>query len=178
MGSPRPPSEDEIERGARHCLVIAWDRGSPGSILPEIGDARWHCRTEPCRSAWSALNLLRKPDFVLVDQEERGVLRIRRASRLPPRFSILQNGEVVGTIGLRSFLRNKYSIVLTDGPTWTFRMPLFRIYFHGESSSDSRLWIQVGPGKTQWNLLAQAGADDVRLLAALAFIHREWWCYS
>ena len=29
----------------------------------------------------------------------------------------------------------------------------------------------------QWTLLAEAGADDVRLLAGLAFIHREWWCY-
>jgi hypothetical protein len=26
----------------------------------------------------------------------------------------------------------------------------------------------------EWCLLAQAGADDVRLVGGLAFIHREW----
>ena len=57
-------------------------------------------------------------------------------------------------------------------------MPLFTVYFHGESSSNSRVWVVVGPSKRQWTLLAEAGSDDERLLAALAFIHREWWCYS
>lgn len=138
---------------------------------------RWHYQTEPCRSAYSFLNLFRRPDFVLLDHDEKEVLRIRRRTRFPPRSDILQNGEVVGTIRLRSVLLNRYSLVLKAGPTWTFRMPLFTIRFYGESSANSRVRVLMGP-KVQWMLHLSAGADDVRLVAGLAFIHRQWWCYS
>ena len=123
--------------------------------------------------SYLASNLFRKPDFVLLDHEEREVLRICRTTRFPPRFSMIQNGEVVGTIKLRSIFLNKYAINLKAGPKWTFRMPLFTIYFHGESSSNSRVWVVVGPSKMEWTLLTEAGTDDVRLLAGLAFIHGE-----
>ena len=180
MTSRRPPSPEEIERGVPYSLQLNGALDCPGAILAEPGNAnvRWHCRTDPCRSPYSPLNLLRKPDFVLTDPEERVVLRIRRNSRVPPRFNMIQDGEVVGTICLRSILRNKYAIALKAGPTWTFRMPLFTVHFHGESTAESRVWVAVGPSKLQWTLLAQPGTDDLRLLAGLAFIHREWWCYS
>jgi hypothetical protein len=180
MASQCAPSPEDIERGVQYSFQLGDALDCPCAILAEPGmaTAGWHCGTEPRRSPFSPLNLLRKPDFVLMDHEERVVLRIRRKSRVPPRFDMIQNGQVVGTIGLRSILRNKYAIALNAGPTWTFRMPLFTICFHGESTAESRVWVAVGPSKRQWNLLAQPGTDDVRLLAGLAFIHREWWCYS
>jgi hypothetical protein len=178
MKSWRPPTPDQIERGVPYFFQLSWATGYPSWIIAEPGNptVRWHCRTEPCRANFSPQNLIRKPDFVLLDHEEREVLRICRTTRLPPRFNMIQNGEVVGTIGLRSIFQNKYAINLKAGPKWTFRMPLFTVYFHGASSSNSRVWVIVGPSKMEWSLLTEAGTDDLRLLAGLAFIHREWWC--
>ena len=176
----RPPSPDQIERGVQYVFQLSQDACYSGAIHAEPGTwaVRWYFRTEPCRSPVSPLNLFRRPDFVLRDVEEREVLRIRRTTRFPPCFNMIENGAVVGTVRLRSILLNKYEIVLNAGPTWTFRMPLFTIHFHGESSSNSRVWVYVGPSKMRWTLLAESGTDDVRLLAGLAFIHHEWWCYS
>jgi hypothetical protein len=173
------PSPSEIERGAGYVFQL--DGGAsdaPGCIYDNAGNACWNYRTEPRRSAYSPLNLVRKPDFVLLDHESQEVLRISRNTRVPPRFDIIQNGGVVGTIGLRSILRNKYMLTLKGGPAWTFRMPLFTIHFYGKSSVDSRVWVVIGANKTEWYLLTQAGTTDVRLVGGLAFIHREWWCYS
>src|SRR5687768_6716531 len=172
MTSWRPPTHDQIERGVPYLLQLGWGLGYPGWIFaeaePGTATVRWHCRTEPCRSNFSPLSLIRKPDFVLLDHEEREVLRIRRNTRFPPRFNIIHIGEVVGTIGLRSILQNKYAINLKAGPKWIFRMPLFTLHFYGVSSSNARVWVVVGPSKMEWTLLTEAGANDVRLLAGLA----------
>lgn len=178
---PRPPTPDEIERGASYRSLLAWELSFPGRIVAKSGEdaiLRWHCRTVPDRSPYSPLNLIRNPDFVLLDHEERESLRIRRYSRIPPRFNLIQNGDATGTIGLRSIFLNKYAINLKDGPTWTFRMPTFTNCFYAVSSSNSHVWVVMGPSKLDWTLLAEPATDDVRLLAALAFIHRRWWCYS
>lgn len=174
------PTPDDVERGVQSCFQISTASDSSGWIRtqPEATDFRWQFGTEPKRSAWSPLNLLRKPDFVVRDQEMREVLRIRRLSRIPSRFEVIQAGELVGTIRLRSLLRNRYTLDFREGSTWTFRMPLFSIQFYGMSTTGSRVWVIVGPGKRQWNLLMDPESDDIRLLACLAFIHREWWCYS
>ena len=174
------PNPEEFVRGAHYYFEIGNTSDAPGWIFaePETASFRLHYRTEPRRSAYSPSNLFRKPDFLVLDHQNQEVLRISRYTRVPACFNIIQNGEVVGTIGLRSLLRNKYSLELKDGPTWTFRMPLFTIQFDGESNANSRVWVRLCPSKRQWNLLTQVGADDLRLLAGLAFIHREWWCYS
>jgi hypothetical protein len=113
-----------------------------------------------------------------MDRESHEVVRIRRQQRIPPRFEMIQSGGVVGTIALRSPLRTRYTLAFSEGPTWFFRMPLFTVLFQGESNSSSRLWVQVAPSEKQWNVLIEPGADDLRLLASLAFIQRERWSYS
>jgi hypothetical protein len=124
------------------------------------------------------LNLFRKPDFVLFDAEEREVLRVRRTTRFPARFEIIEGGRVIGEIALRSILRNQYTIEFDAGLRWLVRMPLFTTYFAGASSTGTRAWIVVGPSERQWRLLVEPEADSVHLLCGLAFIHRERWCYS
>jgi len=104
------------------------------------------------------------------------VLRVRKVGRFPPRFEMIENGVSVGTIRRRGFLRNRYTVDFPSGPSWTIHLPLFTLNFGGVSSAGGKVWILVGPPKLQWNLLFQSGAADVRLLFALAFIHREWWC--
>jgi hypothetical protein len=180
MGDVRNPTPDDLERGTRYILEIDWTPAATVSILtaPDFESTNWQCQSAPLRSAHSVFNLVQTSDLVVRDSDAREELRVRRHSRIPPRFDMVQGGEVVGTIRLRSLLRNRYSMNLAGGPTWNVHMPLFTTYFYAESNADSRLWINVWPSKRQWNVLMQAGADDLRLLAGIAFIHRQWWCYS
>ncbi|HEX7901554.1 MAG TPA: hypothetical protein VF950_27590 [Planctomycetota bacterium] len=122
--------------------------------------------------------MLARPVWVVSDVDGREALRVRRAGRFPLRFEMIENGVSVGTIRRRGLLRNRYTVDFPSGPSWTIHLPLFTVYFGGVSSAGEKVWILVGPPKLQWNLFFQSGAADARLLSALAFIHREWWCYA
>lgn len=172
------PSDAQVQGGNQYIFDIENTPETPGVILGKPGITRWRYEGQPKRSVYSPLNLLRKPDFVLSDPQAQEVLRVVRETRFPPRFKIVERGQTVGSVALRSILRNKYRIRFNGGPDWLFRMTLFTVYFPGVSSAGTRVWVRVGPSKRQWNLLVEPEADSVYLLACLAFIHREWWCYS
>jgi len=87
-------------------------------------------------------------------------------------------GQVVGRIRMVSMLRIKYAIDADAVGSWTFRMPLFTVRFHGASDAGTDAWVIVGPSKMEWNILIRPGVIDRSLVAALAFIHNEWWNYS
>jgi hypothetical protein len=174
-----PPGPDDYARAVCYLYQISFATEADGTIWIQTSEKDspkilWHYQPQPRRSAWSFLNLFPKPDLLLLDQDEREVLRIRRRGRLPATSEIIQDGKSVGIIRLRSILLNKYSIVLNDGPTWTFWMPLFTIHFYGVSDAGSRVWVVMGP-KVQWIVLLPQSADDVRVVGGLAFIHRRWW---
>jgi hypothetical protein len=57
-------------------------------------------------------------------------------------------------------------------------MPLFTIRFYGFSSAGPEIWVRVGRSKMEWNILIKAGVEEQPLVAALAFIHTEWWNYG
>jgi len=173
------PDTVSIERGAKFWFQVENIPESPGVVVRGVPeDGRWRYETQPKRSVYSPFNLLKKPDFVVADGQGQEVLRVRRSGRFPARFEMLENGQSIGKIVLRSILRNKYTIEFKDGSIWTFHMPLFTIYFSGESTVGSHVWVMVGPSKREWNLLFETGAEDKHLAFGLAFIHREWWCYS
>ena len=172
------PNALDLERGAYYAFQIDIKLDAPGVIVAKPGVICWRYETRPKRSAYSPINLFRKPEFVITNIEGQELLSIRRCTRLPPCFEMIENGQVVGKIALRSILRNKYTLQFHAGPVWTFRMPLFTLNFRGESTEGTYVWARVGPQKTQWNLLVESGADSLHLLSGLAFIHREWWCYS
>ncbi len=180
MFRKRPPGPDAetIERGDRYWFLIEETLDFSGAILEASGTIRWRYLTSPRRSPYSLVNLKRKPDFLVLNPDGLDLLRIRRDKRLPPIFHMIEGSRVVGRIRLRSILRNTYTLDFEEGPTWTVRMPLYTVNFWGESSVNSHVWILTGPSKKQWNLLSEPGATNVRLLSGLAFIHREWWCYS
>lgn len=172
------PTDDELENASAYCFKLDNSADYPGSIFAESGRLCWRFETLPRRSAYSPLNLFRKPVFVALDVESHEVLRIRVQPGATRRFDLIQDGLVVGTIQRRGFLRSTYTCSFSGGPVWTVKMPLFTLLFQGKSTNGLTVWIRVGPSKKQWNVLTCLNGDDVRLIAALAFIHREWWCYS
>jgi hypothetical protein len=171
------PDPKEIEQGAAYVLHIISTPEDWGRIYDRQGVIVWKYETDPPRPSHSLLNIIRKPDFVLLDPSGKEVLRIVRKMRFPARFSIVQDGREVGRIARRSVLRNKYSIEYEGGSAWLFRMTLFSVRFPGVSKEGNRVWILVGPSKKQWNVLVERQADSVKLVGSLAFLHREWWCY-
>ena len=172
------PSCELIEQGVHVTSMISLERDASGTLLRDGGIPHLHFQPDPRRSAWSVLNLRRKPDLVFCDSAGGEILRIQRRARVPAVFEMVGGKQVTGEIRLRSVLRNSYRIEISDYPGWIFTMPLFSINFRGLSDVGEEVRVQVGPAKTQWNILLQPGSDSIPLRAALAFIHREWWCYA
>jgi len=116
---------------------------------------------------------LARPDFLVTELAAKIEIIIRRASLIPSVFNILEGGRTVGEIRMLSVLRNKYSILIDDSKSWTFRMPLFTIFFFGESEKGADIWVRLGPSERHWNILIRPGVVQRPLVAALAFIHNE-----
>ena len=173
-----PPEKEQIDNGRKYCLCVDNTPETRGAILDESGTLLWRYEPRPLRSVYSPLNLLGKPELVFINREEQEVLKISRNRRLPPSFELLDGDQSVGRIVLQTPLRNRYRVEFQTGTTWLIKMRLFSTYFPGKALTGKRVWIMVGPCKRQWNLLLDPEADHLHLLAALAFIHREWWCYS
>lgn len=173
------PDEECLAHGPKYlCQIDRGADGHKGVVWGEAGTVRWHYGTRRNPIGFRLRNPFNKPDFIVADPETKGELIIRRASFVPPVFHIMEAGNVIGQIRLRSILRNKYTINLGDTGVWTFRMPLFTIRFWGASAVGAGVWVAVGPSKMEWKILIKPGLNDRLLVAALAFIHNEWWNYS
>jgi hypothetical protein len=172
------PDDECIAHGAKYaCRIDYGDRNRTGKIYDETG-LRWSYGVRERRLSRVRGNPFHKPDFFVEGADGQPGPVIRRASFIPSSFDILDNETVVGRIRMRSIFRIKYSIDLDGAGSWVFRMPLFTVRFRGESATATDIWVIVGPGKMQWNILLRPGLDGPRLVAALAFIHNEWWNYS
>jgi hypothetical protein len=174
------PDEDSLARGAKYLSAIDADAWNRGEVIDENDAVRW--RYFPRRSAanrgWG--NPLRKADFVMQEAAGSGESIIRRTSLVPAVFQVLDDERPIGRIRMLSFLRNRYEIRIDGLNTWEFRMPLFRIDFWGAATSTD-IWVHVWKTKRWWSTLLRpgiAGSSDRPLVAALAFIHTEWWSYS
>jgi hypothetical protein len=159
------PKAEDLDNGAEYMLHIGPFPDAEGEILVRRPAERW--RTE-----------FKSGLFTVFDPAEREILRVSRDARVPPRFSLLAGGNAVGTMASRPLMRNRYVVNFAAGETWAFHLKLFTVFFPGESAGGKKLWVRVGPSKKQWSLLIQPGADDPRLVAALAFMHREWWFHG
>jgi hypothetical protein len=173
------PDEETAKGGARYCFRI--DRTSTtrtGEIWGDPGVVRWRYEKRASPPGPFLQNPFHKLEHVVKDLEGRDVVVIRRTSLIPSVFEIIDTGKCVGTIRLRSVLRNSYAIKLDGGTVWKFVMPLWTVRFGGYSNTGMHVWVLIGPSKMEWNVLMRTGTNDTRLLFALAFIHNEWWNYS
>jgi hypothetical protein len=172
------PDRDCIEHGTK--LLSRIHRGAysrDGEVRDEQGTVRWrYGRTNSFKGGLG--NPLKKPDFILSEPDEKNQTIIRRVSFVPSVFQILEAIEPIGTVRMLSILRNQYSISIDGVDTWTFRMPLYTIFFFGESRTRCEIWVRVGPSEKEWNILIKAGVTRRALIAALAFIHNERYFYG
>jgi hypothetical protein len=173
------PDKDCIEHGEKlFCLIHRGASSRDGEVRDEQGTVRWRFGIRANPSNWGLGNPLKKPDFVLSEPDQKNETIIRRASFVPSVFKILEAGELIGTVRMQSVFLNQYSISIVGVDTWTFRMPLYTIFFFGESRAGCEIWVRVGPSEKEWNLLIKAGVTRRPLVAALAFIHNERYFHS
>jgi hypothetical protein len=184
------PTADEIARGIEYCSIIDDDVGFGGTIWRHPDVVCWRFYSEPQQSPYSPASLLRKPQLIFTDGDWRECLRIRRSPELRRLHYILRGDEIIGSIKLTTVLRNNYSIQLDGCPVWTFQLPLFKILFHAYSSKGEHIWIKVWKSKQRFRLLVPPEVEATpkkevgsavltgALLPALAFVHREWWCFG
>ncbi|MEW4570631.1 hypothetical protein AB1L88_22435 [Tautonia sp. JC769] len=138
-----------------------------------------------------------------VSDESPGNLRLRLEprSRYSPRVRILDaDGHAAGVIrpegiipglryamlrdsdrgpawqlSVRSLVRKRHTLTLAHGVTWTIDTPFFGTSWKGTVRGIPRLVGIVGPGWWgAWQIWIEPGWESTELLAAVAFLHRQW----
>ncbi len=172
------PDEGCVAHGAKFgCRIDRGTDGHSGAVYNEHGDVRWRygVRRNDLGRSWG--NPFNKKDLVVADPQTGEEIVLRRVSFFPSRFTITDAEGVRGTVRMVSILRNKYAINVTGRQPWTFRMPLFRVLFWGETEESPEFWVREVT-KMDWDIHIRTGIEDQPLVAALSFIHVERFNYS
>jgi hypothetical protein len=101
-----------------------------------------------------------------------------RADGLVPgvRYAMLRNGEPVWTLSVRSIVRKRHALKLADGELWTLYTPFFWWQnLTGTALGVPRLLGGIGPVGWIWEMYIEPGRDTFDLLAAVPFMHRQWF---
>ena len=146
-----------------------------GEIYNRDNKVLWRFRTQHRNNRmaffYSLFRLL--PDFVFYDTTEQELLTIRCEERYPlTRFVMVEKGSAVCTIQQKSILQNKYIIEFNDGDRWVFHLPLFTVFYKGVSENGEEVQVRMEHHHT-WYVKISSSSDNLRLVAALALIHRE-----
>lgn len=146
----------------KYCFQCSYE--GDGGIYDSRGEIVGHSKTQ---------HFKRLPDFVIYDKSDNELIRIKRdRGFVVSRFVMIENGIAVCRITQRSILLNRYQLVFADGATWKFHMPLFTVIFKGWSETGARIRVRLRSHNV-WYVMIDSEADNPRLVAALAFIHRE-----
>ena len=158
------PNEECIARGSK--LLCQIDRGAArhsGTVRDEHGGIRWRYAFRKNGSGRGSGNPFNKPDFVIADPDAKDEVIIRRASFIPPVFSIREAERCIGRVRMRSLFRNKYSIEIDGVGSWTFSMPLWRLHRKGRNLG--RRWsvedAMEHPPKTRRQGMALGGSTGL-----------------
>jgi hypothetical protein len=85
---------------------------------------------------------------------------------------MVESGSPVCTIQQKSILQNQYVIEFNGGYRWFFQMPMFTVFYKGVSENGAEVRVRMERHDT-WYVQIPSNSDNLRLVAALAFIHRE-----
>ncbi len=165
-----------------------------------LDDARWYYSLIGEGSA-QPVSVFDATDCEEVSGESPGTLclRLEPRFRCSPRVRVLDaDGREVGVIGpaalvpgvryamrredglacmlsVRSIVRNRHTLRMAIKSTYKFRTPFFWWYhLMGTTCGVPILAGTVGPGLWVWQFWVEPGRDTLDLLAAVAFMHRQW----
>jgi hypothetical protein len=108
------------------------------------------------------------------DGREEGVIH---SDALVPgmRYSMHRNDTHIWILSVRSIVRKHHALALADGDSWMFDTPFFWWqHLTGTALGVPRLLGGLGPSWSIWNMVVEPGRDTFELLAAVAFMHRQW----
>jgi len=92
------------------------------------------------------------------------------------RYAMHRKGQLVWTLSVRSIVRKHYALELANGDSWTFDTPFFWWqHLAGTALGVPRLRGGIGPAACIWLMSIEPGKDTLDLLAAVAFMHRQWY---
>lgn len=108
---------------------------------------------------------------------EQGVIR---SEGLVPgvRFVMRRNGELVWKMSVRSIVRRRHVLELANGDSWMFETPFFwwqgltGVAFGAPRLLGGLVW--EAPSHGLWAMWIEPGWDTFDLLAAVAFMHRQY----
>lgn len=167
-----PPGEGQPGERGKYCFKCSYE--GDGEIYDWNGKTLWRTKTEHLDGQPRyPFGLFQLPDFVVCDTADKELFRVTRQRKWPLTESVLaENGSLVCTIRQRSILLNSYTLDFTNGQEWKFRMPLFTVMFRGSSGTGDAVRVRLWTHNV-WYVAIDSKADNPRLVAALAFIHRE-----
>ncbi|MGO9471312.1 MAG: hypothetical protein ACLQVF_45050 [Isosphaeraceae bacterium] len=106
---------------------------------------------------------------------EQGVIR---SEGLVPgvRYAMRRDGKLVWKLSVRSILRNRHTLELANGDSWRFDTPFFWWQnLTGTASGAPRLLGGlVVPTTMIWGMWIEPGRESRDLLAAVAYMHRQY----
>jgi hypothetical protein len=183
-------SADEESHAVKESLIPAW-----------LDDARWYY--SEIGEEWAQpVSVFSAHDLDEVSTESPGTLCLRleprfryspwlrvldasgheegviRSEGLVPgvRYSMRGNDDLVWLLSVRSIVRKRHVLELASGDSWTFDTPFFWWQnLTGTALGVPRLIGGVGPSMWIWGMGIEPGRDTLHLLAAVAFMHRQWF---
>jgi hypothetical protein len=117
------------------------------------------------------------PKLRVLDAGGREAGKIHGAGLVPGvRYVMSRDGEPVWTLLVRSVVRKHHVLKLTQGDSWTFDTPWFWWqHLTGTALGVPRLLGCIGPVAWVWVMRIEPGRDTLDVLAAVAFMHRQWF---
>jgi hypothetical protein len=106
---------------------------------------------------------------------EQGIIR---SDGLVPfaRYAMRRNREMVWKLSVRSIVRKRHALELANGDSWTFDTPFFWWQnLTGTACGAPRLFGHVASVMWIWLMWIEPGRDTFDVLAAVAFMHRQWF---
>lgn len=174
MNSPMSPyqsssiSEEFLRISTKYLSII--DRASRqrrGMVKTEEGTVTlqyFERRPSSVKGSFVVLNVSSGSEFLFV-----------KRSCMRSFFEIRDGDALVGTIKRRGILNRVYSISIEGLGQWNLRIPLFTTRFLGQSKEKKDLWVAIGPSKMEWRIFLDPRLNSPILIAAVAFVHNEYW---
>ncbi len=120
---------------------------------------------------------LSSPRVRVLDAGGREQAIIRSEGLVPcVRYAMRRNGELVWKLTVRSIVRNRHVLELANGDSWAFDTPFYWWQNLTGTAFGARRLVGglVVPTKRIWAMWIEPGRDSFDLLAAVAFMHRQY----